>query len=219
MIGNARLKPFEMKNIPLVLDVVTPLWSPSAGDDEFKRFDVEYIIRNNIFENEYNFELVKDDAGAAAGNGAAGADAAGAGTAGGTFLAAAFFARKGDINRAAEWFAEKSAKYPAELKAVSELSRSYIELMDKQTFGLMNSDDIKLSLFVSRERGAGTAILDAACSRLRAEGWKNLYLWTDCDCNWQWYEKHGYTLVRQSSYEPFSSPDEPYKTFIFKKPI
>ncbi|MBQ4496295.1 MAG: hypothetical protein II973_02200 [Spirochaetaceae bacterium] len=205
MIDNARLETFDMKNIPFVLDVVTPLWSPSVGDDDFKRFDVEYIIRNNIFENEYNFELVKN---------AGGADATG-----GAFLAAAFFARKGDINRASEWFAEKSVKYSDELKVASELSRAYIELMDKQTFGLMNSDDIKLSLFVSRERGAGAAILDAACSRLRAEGWKNLYLWTDCDCNWRWYEKHGFTLVRQSSYEPFSSPDEPYKTYIFKKPI
>ena len=202
-----KLKSFGMKNIPFILDVVTPLWSPSAGDDDFKRFDVEYIIRNNIFENDYNFELIKDSSD----NNTNCSD--------GTFLSAAFFARKGDINKAAEWFAVESARFSDELKAVSELSRTYIELMDKRTFDLMNSDDIKLSLFVSRERGAGTAILDAACSRLRQEGWKNLFLWTDCDCNWQWYEKNGYTLVNQYVYEPFSSPDEPYKTFIFKKPL
>lgn len=215
MIDNARLETFDMKNIPFVLDVVTPLWSPSVGDDDFKRFDVEYIIRNNIFENEYNFELVKNAGGADAADGrAASIDATG-----GAFLAAAFFARKGDINRASEWFAEKSVKYSDELKAASELSRAYIELMDKQTFGLMNSDDIKLSLFVSRERGAGAAILDAACSRLRAEGWKNLYLWTDCDCNWRWYEKNGFTLVQKDVYEQFSGPNEPYWTYIFKKLI
>ena len=37
-----------MKNIPLLLDVLVPLWSPPVGDDAFKRFNVEYIMRNNI---------------------------------------------------------------------------------------------------------------------------------------------------------------------------
>ena len=136
-----KLKSFDMKNIPFILDVVTPLWSPSAGDDDFKRFDVEYIIRNNIFENDYNFELIKDSSD---NNTNCSND---------TFLSAAFFARKGDINKAAEWFAVESARFSDELKAVSELSRTYIELMDKRTFDLMNRDDIKLSLFVSRRQG------------------------------------------------------------------
>ena len=88
--------------------------------------------------------------------------------------------------------------------------------LDERTLDLMNEDDIKLSLFVSRKPGAGSKILELTCERLKTEGWKNLYLWTDCDCNWQWYIKHGFTLVQEDIYEPFSSENEDYKTYIFK---
>ena len=198
MTDTTEIQPFNMKNIPLLLDVLVPLWSPPVGDDAFKRFNVEYIVRNNIFENEYNYQLVDGN---------------------GTFFSAAFFARKGDINRAAEWFAEKSAQFSDEYKIASDMSRTYIEILDKRTFSIMNSDDIKLSLFASRRPGAGAALLDALCGKLRAEGWKNLYLWTDCDCNWHWYEKHGFTLVQKDVYEQFSEPNEPYWTYIFKRKI
>ena len=196
-----------MKNIPLLLDVLVPLWSPPVGDSTFKRFNVEYIMRNNIFENEYNFELV----GSVPQEKTQGNE--------GEFLSAAFFARKGDVNKATEWFAENSAQFPEEYKIASGMSRTYIETLDERTFSIMNSDDIKLSLFVSRKPGAGAALLDALYGKLRAEGWKNLYLWTDCDCNWRWYEKHGFTLVQKDVYEQFSGPNEPYWTYIFKRKI
>ena len=192
-----KIQPFDMKNIPLILDVLVPLWSPPVGDAEFKRFNVEYIVRNNIFENEYNYQLVDGN---------------------GTLLAALFFARKGDKTRAAEWFAKSSARFSDKLKHASGMSRTYIELMDSRTFGCMNDDDIKLSLFVSIKRGCGATLLDAVCGQLREQGWKNLYLWTDCDCNWHWYETHGYSLVRQDVYEPFSDEHE-YLTYVFKKQI
>ena len=54
---NKKISPFEMKNIPFILDVVVPLWSPPTGDEAFKRFNVEYIVRNNIFENDYHNNL------------------------------------------------------------------------------------------------------------------------------------------------------------------
>ena len=187
-----------MKNIPLGLDVLVPLWSPPVGDAEFKRFNVEYIVRNNIFENEYNYQLVDES---------------------GAILAAAFFARKGDENHAAEWFAKNSARFPDNLKIASGMSRTYIELMDSRTFDCMNSDDIKLSLFVSRKRGCGAMLLNAICEQLRAQGWKDLYLWTDCDCNWHWYETHGYSLVRKDLYEPFSDEHEEYWTYVFRKQL
>ncbi len=198
MPDTTKIQPFDMKNIPLVLDVLVPLWSPPVGDAEFKRFNVEYIVRNNIFENDYNYQLVDES---------------------GAILAAAFFARKGDENCAAEWFAKNSARFPDNLKIASVMSRTYIELMDSRTFDCMNSDDIKLSLFVSRKRGCGAMLLNAICEQLRAQDWKDLYLWTDCDCNWHWYETHGYSLVRKDLYEPFSDEHEEYWTYVFRKQI
>lgn len=196
MNKEATLKTFDMKNLPLVVDVVVPLWSPPIGDSEFKRFNVEYIVRNNISENDYRFELVDSDE---------------------NLLSAAFFTRKGDSSKVEEWYAKESVRFSDELKNASEMSRTYLTMMDECTLSLMNADDIKMSLFVSRKPGAGSEILNRLCKMLSSHGWKNLYLWTDCDCNWSWYEKHGFTLVQEDSYEPFSSEHEDYKTYIYKK--
>lgn len=196
----ARLESFNFENLPLIVDVVEPLWFPPVGDKEFKRFNVEYIVRNNICENDYRFQLVDEDVQ-------------------NEILAAAFFARKGDISLVNEWFARESLRFPEEWRAASGMSKTYLTLMDQRTLSLMNDDDIKLSLFVSRKQGAGSQILEQTCNQLRAEGWKNLYLWTDCDCNWQWYIKHGFTLVQEDTYEPFSDEHEDYKTWIFKRKL
>ncbi len=206
-----KIQKFNMKNIPLLLDVVAPMWSPPVGDDEFKRFAVEYIIRNNIFENDYRFELVENlnVADSESRTDSENQDV----------LAAAFFARKGDVNKAGEWFKANSGRFPKDFLIAPDLSRAYIEEMDSRTFGFMNDDDIKLSLFISRKKGCGSLIIDRLSEKLRDEGWKNLYLWTDCECNWEWYEKHGYSLVEENVYEAFSSENQDYKTYIFKKKI
>ena len=200
MTDHIHLEPFNLENLPLVVDIVEPLWFPPVGDKEFKRFNVEYIVRNNICENDYRFQLVQ-----------AGLQ--------NDILSAAFFARKGDYSIVEEWFSRESQRFPEEWKKASGMSKNYLTMMDERTLAIMNDDDIKLSLFVSRKPGAGSQILEKCCEKLRAEGWKNLYLWTDCDCNWQWYIKHGFSLVQEDIYEPFSSEHQDYKTWIFKRKL
>ncbi len=198
-----KILPFEMKNIPLVLDVVTPLWCPHLGDETFKRFNVEYIMRNNLFDNDLHYELLES-------NEQTGKE---------EFCAMAFFARKGDVCRAQEWFDVESKKFPADWLRASQMSRIYIELMDQKTFAMMKDDDIKLTLYVSRKKGSGSKLLNELCRRFKGQGYKNLYLWTDCECTWEWYTDHGYELVDKDVYEPFSSEDEDYMTYIFKKAL
>ena len=72
---NSKLEYFDIKNLPLVVDVVVPLWSPPIGDKDFKRFNVEYIVRMNMFDNDLNYQLVDADDG--------------------TLLSSAFLAKKG----------------------------------------------------------------------------------------------------------------------------
>ena len=200
MTDNTRLESFNRNNLPLLVDVVEHMWCPSVGNDEFKRFDVEYIVRNNLSENDYNFQLVDESAQ-------------------GEILAAAFFARKGDFSIVEDWFARESLRFPEEWRTACDMSKTYLTMMDERALNLMNEDDIKLSFFASRKPGAGSIILDKTCEKLRAEGWKNLYLWTDCDCNWQWYFKHGFTLLQEDIYEPFSDEHLDYKTWIFKRKL
>lgn len=195
---NFCLEPFDFKNIPLMLDILTPMWCAPYGDDEYRRFSVENIVRNNIFENDYRFQLVdKND---------------------GTFLSSAFFARKSDVNRASQWLKE-NFHYPKEAMIPLEYSRNYIDEMDIKTRNLMQDGDIQMTLFVSRRPGGGSRLLEEVAAMLRNEGWKNLYLWTDCDCKWEWYPNHGFDLISQDVYELFSDEGRDYLTYIFKKPL
>ena len=172
-------------------------WAETCGAEELICFglcndQIGYIL----CENDYRFELVDAD---------------------GNLLSAAFLARKGDRSAAGGWFDREPGRFPAGLRQASEMSRTYLSLMDERTLALMGGRDIKLSLFVSRKAGSGSVILERVCERLRNEGWEQLYLWTDCDCNWQWYVRHGFTLVQEDTYEPFSGEHGDYKTYIFRK--
>ena len=136
------------------------------------------------------------------------------------FTAMAFFARKSDICKAEDWFALESQKYAPELLRSSQMGKEYIELMDTKTRAFMTDDDIQLTLYISRKKGCGSKLLNELCDRLRNQGYKNLYLWTDCECNWQWYTDHGYELVSKDVYEPFSHEDgKDYLTYIFRKKL
>ena len=56
---NYKIQPFDMKNIPLMLEVVVPMWSPPTEVMNFRRFYVEGIIRRNYFENDLHYQLVE----------------------------------------------------------------------------------------------------------------------------------------------------------------
>lgn len=196
------LSRFDMKNLPQVVDVVLPLWAPPSDDEAFARLDVEFIVRNNIYQPRLSFQLA--DKKRSPDN---------------ELLSAAFFTLKDGANTARAWLSQNSRACSDSQKASLEMVKAYLEYMDKKELSFMNADDIKLSLYVSRKRGMGAALLEKLLPRLAAKGYKNLYLWTDCDCNWKWYVNHGYLLVSQEVYAPFSGPGRDYTTFVFKKPL
>ncbi len=193
---------FEMKNIPQIVETVHPLWRPDDCDDDFARKYVEFIVRNNIFSDAFSFELIDENR-----------------DEGDAFLSAAFFMRKGDSNDSRLWLEGQTKNLGPEGRIRFECARKYLDYMDEKTISLMGDADIKLSLFVSRKKGSGMKVISCAVEKLRRMGYRNIYLWTDSECNWQWYVNHGYELVNESEYEDFSSEDEKYMTYIFKKKI
>ena len=46
-----------------------------------------------------------------------------------------------------------------------------------------------------------------------------MYLWTDCECNWEWYTKKNFELIEESDYPIFNTKTNTYKTYVFKKSI
>ncbi len=215
---NFEIQSFDMKNIALMLEVVLPMWSPQVWDMAFRRFYVEHIIRSNYFENELHYQLVEKAGGAGGATGLH--DELRDTSTTGEFCAMAFFARKSDICKAEDWYKLEAKKFPQDLQHSTKLGKAYIELMDEKTRALMKDNDIQLTLYISRKKGCGSKLLNELCNQLRVQGYKNLYLWTDCECDWQWYTDHGYELVSKDIYEPFSEQDgEDYLTYIFRKAL
>lgn len=198
----AMLSRFDIKNLPQVVEVVLPLWKPPYDDQDFVRLDVEFIVRNNIYQPRFSFQLADKKQ-----------------QEGGQFLSAAFFTLKGDKNDARDWLEKNSQGVTAEQKKSLEMVKAYLAYMDNKTLSFMEDSDIKLSLYVSKRRGAGAALLARVLPMLAAKGYKNVLLWTDSDCNWKWYVNHGWELVSQEVYEPFSRPGQDYVTFVFRKKL
>ena len=134
---NYEIQPFEMKNIPLMLEVVVPMWSPPVEDMTFRRFYVEHIIRNNYFENEYHYQLMEREQDGTS-----------------LFTAMAFFARKSDICKADDWFKLEAKKIPLDLQRSMQKGKLYIELMDEKT-----------RAFKARRAESDPLFLDEPCDR------------------------------------------------------
>lgn len=143
--------------------------------------------------------------------------------------AIAFAAAKFDKSDGS-WFFKFLEGASSRERNIFQTGRRYLNYMEEKTFSLMKNDDVKLCLFVSLERGWGSRILSEAVKEFKARGYKNMLLWTDCECNVQWYFDNGWELLSEEEYEPFSRETggsgektgddrKRYMTYIFKKEI
>lgn len=190
------MEKFDFNNsdfLNTVIDRVIELWSPPTEDIGFRRLYVEAIIRQNSADNEMQFQLSEN----------------------GKLRSIAFASRIGEHCPWYEWWQEKYDSLPEDFQQMFSISREYLSMMDKKTYQYMTENDVKLSLFISTKPGWGKIILDEAMSYFRSKGFVNMYLWTDCECDVDWYVNRGYELIEEGIYEPFSH-DEPYRTYIFK---
>ncbi|MBQ0003424.1 MAG: hypothetical protein KBT21_07780 [Treponema sp.] len=191
------LEKFNSKYIPQIVERVKPIWTPQDASDDFKKLYAEAIVRQNGADNDMQFMH----------------------TDGGRLLAVTFSETKNETNSAGEWLKKVFENSTDKEKKILGVSRDYLSMMDQKTFSYMTDSDVKLSLFVSIAKGEGKKILDETIAFYKSRGFKNMYLWTDCDCNVDFYFNHGYELVEEGTYDAFSRPEEEYKTYVFKKGI
>ena len=133
--------------------------------------------------------------------------------------AVAFAAEKDEENQALQWLATQSGKLSEKEHRSLQQVVDYLEEMDEKTCSCLEKDAVRLTLFASCQRGCGSVILQQLEERLRRAGFKTMYLWTDSDCNHQWYPNHGFTLVAAQRNETFSTPEKNFMTYIFKKQL
>ncbi len=213
-----QIQPFDENFLPQIVEWVRPLWamvdwesSASTVDWEGSGaavdvpggcgpLDVEFIVRHNIFRNEFALQLTGERAGG-----------------GEELLAVAFAARLGEQNDSLQWLESRIHGLSGGVADGLQLVMDYLEDMDRRTCRQMTEEDIRLTLFASSQPGCGRLILAELERRLRRSGFKALYLWTDSDCNHRWYPAHGFTLVKQSRSEAFSTPQRDFLTYVFRK--
>ena len=196
---NHIIEPFKIENICKIVETVKPIWTFCEWEESFRNFYAERIIRDNLFYNNMSFQLLSEEEK--------------------ELLAIIFFQKKTDTNDVNEWILNNWQKFDEEQKNSVRICSNFLKTMESKVHALMNDDDIKLSLFVSLKKGEGSVLFKSMWQKMKNQGYKNMYLWTDCECNWQWYIKNGFTLVEESVYEKFSTETEKYKTYVFKKAI
>lgn len=188
------LETFNPKYFPQIVDRVVSIWTPQEASDSFRRIYAEAVIRQNGADNDMQFMHTSGD----------------------KLLAITLSERKNEHNNAASWWNAQYENSTEKEKAMLKISREYLTMMDEKTFSYMNNDDVKLSLFISCVKGEGKKILDETIAFYKSRGFKNMYLWTDCDCNVDWYVSHGYELVEEGTFDAFSREGEEYKTYVFR---
>lgn len=208
------LKHFDEKYISSLVNRLLPLWNVPDESEDFNRRYVEMIIRTNMHINDMQFMMTEKTAGK---------------TSISELKAIAFAAAKSDKSDGS-WFFKFLEDASSRERNIFQTGCRYLNYMEEKTFSLMKNDDVKLCLFVSMERGWGSRILSEAVKEFKARGYKNMLLWTDCECNVQWYFENGWELVNEEEYEPFSrgtcgsgkktgDDRKQYMTYIFKKEI
>ena len=135
-----------------------------------------------------------------------------------------------------QWFIDAVAEYilrynysnpSLALKAVMtdhELERfrllaDYMLEVDGKTVQCMSDGEVKLSLFISNQKGCGKLLLQEMMDEFLHRDLRHLYLWTDTSCTHEYYPQHGFTLVGQFLSEVYDSYAPGYTTYIYKKGI
>ena len=125
--------------------------------------------------------------------------------------------RKGHAARLDEWASARSAAMTAEEKKWFALLLDYMKEADDKTFALMDEDDVKLSLFVSSQKGCGKRLLERLTQMFRERGMKRMFLWTDDSCTHRYYPDHGFKLAASYADPRYSMLEKPYHTYIYWK--
>ena len=123
------------------------------------------------------------------------------------------------------WYGEKYAltMLPSLTESQREEAlalRSYFVHTSPKVHQYMNPDeDLYLSFFISSAKGCGKILLNEMMKITSADGYKNMYLWTDSSCNHEYYDRNKFTLVSEFKNDDWDATNDSYLTYIYKKTI
>ena len=124
---------------------------------------------------------------------------------------------KNDTNNSRKLFEKKVAELESmeEQKIALELL-DYLDTCGQEVKNIMKEDDVVLNLFISRQKGCGKLLLAKLNDVCQAQNIKNIYLWTDTTCDYDYYKKNSFDIVKETNVIVNSRN---IKTIIYKKVI
>jgi len=92
----------------------------------------------------------------------------------------------------------------------------YLEDCGNELKNIINDDDVILGLFVSIQKGGGKQLLSKLVETCKENNMKNIYLWTDTTCDYEYYRKNNFILKKEID-SPLNG--KLIKTLIYQKRI
>lgn len=193
------IKQFIPERIDEVTQMAMEVWGKKQGAHDAKaaRLFCQHLSRYSLYTTDLAFQA-EDEEG---------------------LQGIAFAWLPGDKNDAALWLRSQFPIMTKEEQQTLLTNERYLMRTDAELQSKMVPNSAKLSFFISQKPGYGSPVLNALIERLRERGIEWLYLWTDYNCNWQYYPKHGYEQIGQGIVPEFSTADENYNYMFFRKKI
>lgn len=170
------IRNFENSDIVEACAVSHLTWGDFYTDesDELQNIIYEFMVEYYDLNREFSFSCIDDG-----------------------FKGFILAACKGDKNNSFETLSSRvqSLKNEKEQKTALELFE-YLEACGRSVKSEMNADDVMLGLFVSLQRGCGRKLFEKLVETCRQRGMKNIYLWTDTTCDYTYYRKNNFVLVK-----------------------
>ena len=127
-----------------------------------------------------------------------------------------FASLKTDKNGSVENFKTKIKDLSDNDRIIARNLFDYVENSGREVKNAMDEDDLMMGLFISTQKGGGRMLLAKLIETAKERDIKYIYLWTDTTCDFDYYQKNKFTLVKEiESYVNNTN----INTIIFKKEI
>ena len=193
------IQPFDMDDIDIVAGMLAKMWERNIarGIKHIIEFSREVVL-NMFFDPQLALKACDDD---------------------GTLQAVALARMKDEVNISEQWVEDFLAdKNDEERKHVLDAT-AYLLRTEHDLLNLMNEDSAKFSFLLSYKHGYAKALQDKLMQLLIDRGAQWTYHITDSTCNWQYFDHHGYERIHEELVEPFSTENQPYYCYIYRKCI
>lgn len=127
-----------------------------------------------------------------------------------------FAASKKDKNESINTFKTRINTLNEKDKITALNLLDYVESTGNEVKSVMSEDDLMMGLFISTQKGGGKMLLSKLVESACKNGVKNIYLWTDTTCDFDYYQKNNFTPVKEFK---CIVNNKKINTLIFKKPL